>query len=62
MERDGPLELNKATENGKDWENGKQRETEKEKRRETEKEKKRKRKNMSCHECSEERAGDFEWM
>ena len=54
MVRDGPLELNGATGNGKDWENGK--------KRETEKEKKRKRKNMTCHECSEERAGDFEWM
>ena len=50
MERDGPLELNKAC----IPENGKQRETEKEK--------KRKKKNMSCHECGEERAGGFEWM
>ena len=32
MERDGPLELNEATENGKDWKNGEQRETEKEKK------------------------------
>ena len=48
MERDGPLELNEATGNGKDWKDGKQRETEKEKKklrykqRETEKGKKRK--------------------
>ena len=32
MERDGPLELDEATENGKDWRIGKERETEKEKK------------------------------